>query len=146
MGHCLYEQLYLPCTWACYINYLIPARRDDRFDVHFPLKQLSSKYLQHELRPQRTLWIGTQITRNRIRPIEIANETSIYQCDESHSFASSDNLKHIAMTSPEVIQRCLYVSVKISFSWQYMWIYYKYSGDYRVPRALTGREWRLIPL
>ena len=102
------------------MNYLILARRDNRFDVRFPLKRLSSKYKQHELCPHRTLWIRKKIARTRIAPITIASEASAIQFDERKSFACSDSLKLIAMTSPELIERCPYVSVKMSSFWQYI--------------------------
>ena len=50
----------------------------------------------------------------------IAREASAINFDEPQSFASSDSLKPIAITSPEVIQRFPNASVKISFSSQYI--------------------------
>ena len=100
MGRCLCEQLYLPWTWARYMNYLIPARRDNRFDIRFPLERLSSKHKQHELCLQMSFGIRTKIARNRIASIAIASEASTIQFDEPQYCASSDSLKPIAMTSP----------------------------------------------
>ena len=63
---------------------------------------------------KRALWIRAKIPRNRETLMVIAREASAIHFDESQSFASSDSLKPIAITSPEVIQRFPHASVKIS--------------------------------
>ena len=67
------------------------SKEDNIFDVRFPLERPSSKYKQHELCPQTTLWINAKIARNRIAPIAISNEASTIHFDEPQSFASTDS-------------------------------------------------------
>ena len=81
--------------------------------VRFPLEQLSNKYLHLEFRPQRTLLIRTEFSRNRIASIVIASEAWKFRCDESQSFVSSDSLEPSAITSSQVIQRSSNVSYSI---------------------------------